>query len=145
MFAACLAAGTVAIAGCGSGAHFADKPRPPTPIDLSVYVNDARVSVSPASVGAGPIIFDVTNSASKTESIMIEPSGGAGPAKASTGPINPGTTSQVQVNLQTGTYVVASEPVSSSDAQLTHRNRIAPATLRIGAERANADNALLQP
>jgi hypothetical protein len=39
-------AGAVLIAGCGSSAHFADKSRPPTPIDLTIYVNDSRVSVS---------------------------------------------------------------------------------------------------
>ena len=38
---------TVAIAGCGSSGHFANHPSPPTPVNLTVYINNARVSVSP--------------------------------------------------------------------------------------------------
>ena len=31
----------------------ANKPRPAAPVNLTVYVNDARVSISPNSVGGG--------------------------------------------------------------------------------------------
>src|ERR1700758_4033073 len=87
----------VAVAGCGGGTQFANKPRPSAPVTLSVYVNDARVSVSPNTVGAGQIIFIVTNQASKTESLSIHPSGNPGRSLASTGPINPQATAQVTV------------------------------------------------
>ena len=39
-----LAVGTLIATGCGGGTTFANKPRPPTPINLTVYVNNARVS-----------------------------------------------------------------------------------------------------
>jgi hypothetical protein len=130
------------VAGCGGGAHFANIHRPPTPIDLTVYINDARVSVSPASVGAGPIIFFVTNQASRTESMTIQPRSG-GSSLGSTGPINPDSTTQVTVNLnQTGDYTVGTGSGSGAPASGT---AIAPATLHIGPSRPNADNALLQP
>ena len=39
-----------AASSCGGGSTFANKPRPATPVNLTVYINNARVSVSPSSV-----------------------------------------------------------------------------------------------
>ena len=47
-----LAVGALAASACGSTTTYANKPSPPTPIDLTVYINDAKVSVSPANVGS---------------------------------------------------------------------------------------------
>lgn len=138
-----IAAGGLAVAGCGSTAsHFAERNRPPTPVDLTVYVNDARVSVSPASVGAGPVMFYVTNQASRTESLQIGPGGSAQPL-ASTGPINPGSTAQVMVDFNPGDYTVSASLAQTSAPPGTRG--IAPATLRVGKPRPSADSALLQP
>lgn len=131
-----LAAGALGISACGSSAHFADKPRPATPVDLTVYVNDTRVSVSPATVGAGPVIFYVTNATSRTESVTVQARDGR--ALATTGPINPQQTNQVQVDLSPGAYSLNTSGGAGAPA-------IRPAALRIGAPRPNADNALLQP
>src|ERR1700692_3414479 len=86
---ALLATVALAIAGCGSGTKFANKPRPATPVDLTVYINNQRVSVSPASVGAGPVILIVTNQANKTESLTVQRAGNSGSTLATAGPINP--------------------------------------------------------
>src|SRR5947209_5753112 len=67
-----------AVAGCGDGGHFANHPRPASPINLTVYINDQRVSLSPAAAGAGPVVFIVTNQASRSESLTILPAGEAG-------------------------------------------------------------------
>jgi hypothetical protein len=134
-----LAVGAMGISACGSSAHFADKPRPATPVDLTVYVNDARVSVSPASVGAGPVIFYVTNQASRTESVDIESN--TGRSLATTGPINPQQTAQVQVDFSSGDYRVA----TSGPSTVPPPPPIRAAALHVGAPRPNADNALLQP
>jgi hypothetical protein len=132
-----LALAMIALAGCGGGTHFADKARPPTPVDVSVYIDNARVSVSPSSVGAGPVVFIVTNQASRAEALTVKSSSGT--TVASTAPINPQATSQFTVDFRRGSYVLAS---TSSDAGLT---TIQSAALRIGKPRANADNALLEP
>ncbi len=138
--AAAVMAATVGLAGCGSAAHFADKSQPATPVNLSVYVNDRQVSVSPASVGAGPVVFVVSNAATKTELVTIRPAGGHGSA-ASTGPINPGTSAQVQADLATGSYTV-----STSAAGGTANGRaIKPAELKIGKPRPNGNNSVLEP
>ncbi|MGZ4305288.1 MAG: hypothetical protein ACXVEW_06645, partial [Solirubrobacteraceae bacterium] len=83
-----LGVSAIALAGCGSSKTFANRPRPPVPVNLTVYINNARVSVSPQAVGAGPIVFLVTNQAARAESLAIQRKGGAGTI-ANTGPINP--------------------------------------------------------
>ena len=119
----------VALAGCGSAGTFANKPRPATPVNLTVYINDHRVSVSPASVGAGPVQFIVTNEARTNVSLKIQ----SGANQGSTGPINPGATDQLTVNMNTGKAIVSTG------------SSIRAATLHIGPPRASASNALLQP
>lgn len=138
--AAAIIASTVGLAGCGSTAHFADKSTPATPVNLSVYVNDRQVSVSPGSVGAGPVNFLVSNGAATTELVTIRPSGGGGSA-ASTGPINPGTSAQVQADLATGRYTVTTSPAGG----VPGTRAIKPATLKIGRARPSANNAVMQP
>lgn len=137
-----LVAATLGLAGCGGTSHFADKSRPATPINLSVYVNDHRVSVAPASVGAGPIVFLVTNSANQTESVTIRSADGGSSAAASTGPINPGTSAQVQADLSTGSYTVSTASAASG---APGGRIIRPAQLHIGRSRGNSNNAVLQP
>jgi hypothetical protein len=131
----------VALVGCGSAGTFANKPRPATPVNLTVYINDHRVSVSPASVGAGPVQFIVTNEATKNETLEVV--GGAS-ALANTGPINPGGTANVTVNFSNrGEYLVSTRNSSAASAAAT--SSIAPARLRIGPPRPSASSALLQP
>ncbi|MHB8659233.1 MAG: hypothetical protein ACYC91_15010 [Solirubrobacteraceae bacterium] len=138
---AVLSVSALSVAGCGSTATFANKPRPPVPVDLSVYIDNARVSVSPASVGAGPVNFIVTNQASRNESLTIQPAGG-GSNLASTGPINPQATAQVTVDFGSGDYTIAS---GSAGGSLATSRGPRPARLHIGPARPSANNVLLQP
>jgi hypothetical protein len=133
------------LAGCGSSGTFANKPRPATPVDLTVYIDTARVSVSPASVGAGEVMFIVTNQADKTESLTIHPAGNSARSLATTGPINPQSTGQVAVDLSTGEYLVATASGRRSDATTATRSGIQPAALDIGRKRPASSDSLLQP
>jgi hypothetical protein len=143
---ATLAVTTVAAAGCGGGTHFANKPRPPAPVNLTVYVNDARVSVSPDKVGAGQVVFIVTNQGSKTESLTIHPSGNPSQSLASTGPINPQSTAQVTVDLRgPRDYTIAAGKGGATEAARATATAIHPGKLHVGKQRASASNALLQP
>jgi hypothetical protein len=130
------------LAGCGSAGTFANKPRPATPVNLTVYINDHRVSVSPASVGAGPVLFIITNDATLNESVIVRSGGGA--SLANTGPINPGATAQVTVDFHTGDYMIATKD-SSPASSLVASTGIRSATLHIGRPRPSAQNELLQP
>jgi hypothetical protein len=140
-----LAAGAaLLVAGCGGGTQFANKPRPPTPIDLTVYINNQRILVSPHSVGAGPVVFIVTNASSKTQALSIQHSASGG-ALANTGPITPQGTTQVSVNFRPGDYTVTTNPAGKTDATRSLPTSIHPAALHIGHPRPSANDVLLQP
>jgi hypothetical protein len=135
------------LAGCGGGATFANKPRPATPVNITVYLNDSRVSVSPNSVGAGPVVFIVTNQASTSESLAVQSAGGStAQPLADTGPISPQATAQVTVNFSApGDYTISAGKGGATDASIATQTGIQSATLHIGAPRPSGSNALLQP
>ena len=139
-----LGVSAIALAGCGSSKTFANRPRPPVPINLTVYISNARVSVSPRAVGAGPVVFIVTNQAVRAESLAVQRKGGAG-SIANTGPINPQGTAQVTVNLPRGVYTVATPSAGATEAARAEASPIQSATLVIGRRRESASNQLLQP
>jgi hypothetical protein len=137
--------GCLALSACGStGGRSAAALRPPTPVNLSVYVDDSRISVSPGSAGAGPIVFIVTNQASQAESLAISRAGG-GASLASTAPINPQGTTQVTVNVPPGDYTVGIATHGSTDAQLSEQSSIQPASIHVGRPRGNSSSQLLTP
>jgi hypothetical protein len=140
-----LAVVAVGVVGCGGGSHYANLPRPPSPINLTVYINDQRVSLSPTSVGAGPVELIVTNQASNAESLTVLPAGAtASQPLADTGPISPQGSAQVTVNLDSpGDYTVGTSP--SSDAAAATATGIHAATLHVGRPRPSASSQLLQP
>jgi hypothetical protein len=134
----------LAMAGCGSiGGKAAVEARTPTPVNLTVYVNDSRVSVSPASVGAGPVVFIVTNQASNSEALSVSRPGGQ--LLASTAPINPQGTTQVAVNFHPGDYTIGAASHGGTDASLSAAPPIRSASIHISGQRPNSSNQLLQP
>ena len=136
-----LAGTALAVSACGSSSPAATTPRPPAPVNLTVFIDNSRVSVSPRIVGAGPVEFIITNQASKAESVAILAAGtSAGQPLASTAPINPQATAQITVNFSSpGKYSVATGGGSGSSSG------IRAASIHIGAKRASSDNELLQP
>jgi hypothetical protein len=110
---------------------------------MSVFVNDSRISVSPTSVGAGPVLFIVTNRATKAESLAISKSGTSSPI-ASTAPINPQGTTQVSVDFGPGEYTIATAP-HGTEAQLSRPGAVRSASIHIGRERPSASGQLLAP
>jgi hypothetical protein len=141
-----LGASLLAVSACGStGGKSAVIATPPTPVNLTVYVNNARVSVSPASVGAGPVIFVVTNQASRSVSLAISRAGGSSQSLASTAPINPQGTTQVSVNFRPGDYTIATSAHGRTDATFSQQSNIRPAAVHVGRRRPSASNDLISP
>ena len=138
-----LALTALVVSACGSaGGQSPSAARPANPVNLTVYVNDSRVSVSPTRVGAGPLTFIVTNQASHAESLAISRGGST---LASTAPINPQGTTQVSVNFRPGRYTIATGAQGKNDAQLSQQSSIRPASIHIGRERDSSNNSVLQP
>jgi hypothetical protein len=138
----------LALSACGSGGgHFANRPEPASPVNVTVYINDHRVSISPTRIGAGPVVFVVTNQASNAESLTVLPAGSsAGQALADTGPISPQGTTQVTITVNNpGDYAVAISPNSQTQAAAATPTGIRPALLHVGSARRSAGNQLLQP
>lgn len=135
----------LAVAGCGGVKHFANNPRPAVPVNLTVFVNNSRVLLSPNSVGAGPVVFIITNQASQAESIAIQSLGGK--TLASTASINPQATTSVQVNSfsPNSYYTLTTNAAGSTDASQAVGSSIQSASLYVGPPRQNANNVLLQP
>ncbi|MFZ0092215.1 MAG: hypothetical protein WAL63_22130 [Solirubrobacteraceae bacterium] len=140
-----LAVSALILSACGTGGGRSPTvPTPPTPVNLAVLVSDSHVSVSPRSVGAGPVVFTVTNQASHAESLAIRRAGGS--TLASTAPINPQGTTQVSVNLQRpGRYTIATSVHARTDAERLRTPSIHPVSIRIGRRRRSGGNALLAP
>ncbi len=137
----------LAVSGCGNGGSFANKPRPAAPVNLTVYINNSRVSLSPASVGAGVVVFIVTNQATRAESLTVHPAGNSSQSLANTGPINPQATGQVAVEFnRPGQYSLSTAGgAGGTEAAAAEQRSIQPASLRVGAPRPSSSNQLLQP
>ncbi|MBO0769239.1 MAG: hypothetical protein J2O48_11210 [Solirubrobacterales bacterium] len=123
----------LAVAGCGSsGPHFKNASRPPLVQDVTVYINEHRISVSPGSVGAGPATLFFTNETAKTQDAQVKALAGSGASRTS-GPLNAGTPGQIQMSLSQGDYAISAG------------KGIPPTVLHVGKAHGNANGALLQP
>lgn len=128
-----LGAAALVISACGgSTGTFKNSPRPPAPINVTGFVDDSHITVSPSSFGAGPINLYVTNSASQSVSLTVKNSQGASVAALQS--VNPDTPGEVKFDIAPGDYkVVVDQP------------GIRSAKLHVGKERSSASNAVLQP
>jgi hypothetical protein len=137
---AMLAGTALLVSACGSTDPAIVNPRPAAPVNLTVFIDNSSVSVSPSTVGAGPVEFIITNPATQTESLAVLPAGAsAGQPLANTGPINPQGTAQVTVDFShPGRYSVATGSAGAGSS-------IRAALVRVGHQRASSDNQLLQP
>jgi hypothetical protein len=132
-----LLAGGLVIGGCGDDNDYKNEPRPPSPINVTAFVGAKSVSVSPNSFGAGPIVVIVTNQSNSSQDVTFQTSvaaSGKNEVTQSTGPINPGDTGQIKLDVVEGKYQVK-----------TGNGSIRPASVSVGPERASAQNDLLQP
>jgi len=131
-------AATAALTGCGgSGSDFENNPRPPAPIVLTASIDDQQVSVSPRRFGAGPISLIVTNLTSTAQRVTLESNDrrGQGPGlRQESAPISPRDTATLTADVDPGRYLVH-----------VRGDAIDAARLRVGAQRASAQNDLLQP
>lgn len=126
------------VAGCGSSDDYANADRPPAPVSIAIAVTQTRVQVSPSRVGAGPVVLLIANESDRSRDVTLTaPVGSSSSCVAddtSSGPINPQGAARMQLRFVQGTC-----EVGVADGELP------PARLVVGAERASAQQDLLQP
>jgi hypothetical protein len=125
------------VAGCGGGGDYANKPRPPAPINVTAAITKQRINVSPQRVGAGPIVLIISNQSSSAQKVTFETDelGGSKPGrKFDTTPINPRATATLKVDVRQGTWKLS-----------TGDDKVRPVRVSVGRTRKSAQNDLLQP
>ena len=126
----------LAAGGCGGDSLGNEGSAAPT-VTVSAAIAEQRVTVSPSRVAAGTIQLLASNQTSRSQRLELRSerlaSGGRLLAQR-TGPINPGGTTTLTVEVFQGRYVV-----SARDA------RIEPATIIVLAPRAGSGERLLAP
>ena len=133
---ACTALAVLAalFAGCGED-DFKNEARAPVRLALTGVIQDDKVTVSPAKIGAGPVEITISNQTKVVHTITLE--GDSVIERAGT--VAPGDTATLQKTLEPGSYEVK----AGSSKAVTQEIR--PAVLRIGKERKNSNNDLLLP
>jgi hypothetical protein len=125
------------VAGCGGGDDYANRPRPPAPINVTAAISNSRISVSPHSFGAGPVVLIVSNQSSSSQEVTFatDELGGSEPGRTfSTTPINPRGVATLKVDVREGDWELS----TADDA-------IRAAAVTVGKTRKSAQNDLLQP
>jgi hypothetical protein len=122
------------IAGCGDD-DFKNEARAPVRLALTGVIQNDKVTVSPARIGAGPVEITISNQTDSERTITLE-------GEAITerqGPVQPGDTATIQKTLEPGTYEVR------AGSKKAVREEIKPAVLQIGKKRRNSNDELLLP
>ena len=127
------AAVSLLAAGCGGTKHFANKARGPAPVTIAASVSQGKINLSPPNIGAGPITLSVANLSQKTVAVKLEPVDGTS-GRASSGPINPQGTAELNVEVKPGSYRVSAKG-----------GAVTGADLRVGTKRKSSQNDLLLP
>jgi hypothetical protein len=134
VFAATLAC---TMAGCGGESDYANKPRPATPINVTAAIDEGKISISPKTFGAGPIVMIVSNQTGKAQTVTLETDelGGTQPGLTqSTDPVDPRGTGTLKVDVREGDYSVSVKGAG-----------IEPAAVKVGRNRKSAQDDLLEP
>ena len=130
-----VAGAAIFVAGCGES-DFENKARPPVRLQLSGVIQKDKVTVSPArDLGAGPFEITISNQTGQRHTVKIEGGSTTQPAQ----PVDAGDTLTIKRTLDPGTYQV------KAGSEEAVRKEIEPATLNIGAERADSNSDLMLP
>jgi hypothetical protein len=131
-----LAVLAVGFAACGDS-DYQNKPRPPSPINVTAAIDGSRVRVSPGTFGAGPVVFIISNQSGAAQKVTFETDelgAATGGIRRSTGTIASRSTGQLKVDAPEGTYTLSASA-----------GGVAPAVVEVSKRRASAQDQLLLP
>jgi hypothetical protein len=130
-----IAAAAAGLAGCGGDDDFENKPRPAVPVQLTGVITENEVTISPDSLGAGPVVLIVSNQTQQAHTITLE----GEDVREKTPLVNPLDTATIQKTLKPGSYTV-----KAGSERATPREIVA-ATLSVGPPRPSSSDELLLP
>ena len=125
-------------AGCGNEDDFPNEPRTSAPVELTAKINDREVEVSPSEVGAGLVVFAISNQSSEPVQLTFEgPPTTNSPAErvSPSREILPNGVDLLKVELAQGDYTIGAGDQSNARTD----------TLVVGPERPSSTNDLLLP
>ncbi len=123
-----------ALAGCGDD-DFKNDPRPSPPVELTGVIQASRVTVSPPTVGAGPVLITISNQTDDTHSVTL--SGGS--VEQRSAQVAPSDTTTIRRTLEPGTYAVTAGEAAAVAKE------IKPARLTVGKPRPSGSTDLSLP
>jgi hypothetical protein len=130
------AAACCGLAGCGSGSDYANKDRPPSPINVTAAISTKKVSISPKTFGAGPIVVIISNQTGAKQKLTLQTSelGGSKPGiKATSNMIDGHDTGTMKLDVRAGDY------------ELSTSGGVTAARFTVGKQRRSAQDQLLEP
>ena len=124
-----LAAGlAILVAGCGRD-DFENDPRPALAAEVSIEINDDKLTVAPSAFGAGLVNFTIANLGDSAAAVEIN-----GPTTDESEEVLPGGTTILKTEVVTGDYEARA---SAGDAE--------PFEFEVGPDRESAQDDLLLP
>ena len=128
--------------GCGGNDEARSEERPPVPINISVSLNQERVTASPDKFGAGPITLLIANQSGASQTLTID-----GPRlRRSVGPINPQDTATVRLRVEPGEFTIsAAESAGLREAKAPGRARAAQRPERAAASLGHTAHGGFEP
>ena len=112
--------GSFVAAGCGGGATFANKPRPPTPVNLT-RLRQQRPGVDLTDLGRRRPGHLPRHQRRRQDRVGDDSAADGGQTLGTTGPINPQSTAQVTVDFRTpGEYTVATDKGGQDRSRPVH-------------------------
>ena len=125
-----LAALALGATACGKKDDFENEPRAATPINVSATVKKRAVTVSPSTVGAGLVVFTVSNQSPDPARFTLE-----GPTDDASNEIPSGAVGTLKSEVTEGEYEVTAGEDSNARSDL----------LEVGPPRKTAQNEILLP
>lgn len=132
-WAVLLVATAAVVAGCGSSTNYANDPRPPAQVTITCAIAHNEVRISPNAFGAGPVSLVVANVTSRSQQLTIT-SAASGTVIGQTGPINPGSTATLQLDLTPGGYALTPDDPN-----------VAAGRILVGSSRPSSQNQVNLP
>lgn len=123
-------------AGCGGGSDYANKDRPPSPINVTAAISTKKVTISPKTFGAGPIVLIISNQTGGKQKVTVQTQelGGSKPGiKETSNTIDARGTGTMKIEVREGDY------------EISATGGVKAAKLTVGKERTSAQDQLLEP